>query len=135
MQEARITCNCANIVIADLGLRMTKGAVAFVDEGVARKSKDLLHAARVGGVDVHFVTRAQVIRQSKEVAIGRPRRELPNLVARVSPLTPIDPAPVPVHPDLRIVDDNLSAPSAVFDDPNPIVSSNQATKTRKKKGQ
>jgi hypothetical protein len=88
MTEARITCTCAHIIIADLGLRMAQGSVVYVDESKARRSKDLMLAARANGVNVHFVTRSQVVRQPVDVPVGRPKRDLPKLSARVSPIPP-----------------------------------------------
>lgn len=73
MIEARITCTCANVTIADLGLRLTKGAVIYVDEKSARKSKDLMLVARAGGVAVHFIQRVHEIREPTAV-VGRPRK-------------------------------------------------------------
>ena len=44
-----------------------------------------VNVTRVGGVTVNFVTRAAEIRQPTAV-VGRPKREMPNFVARVSPI-------------------------------------------------
>ncbi len=119
MTEARITCTCPHIIIADLGLHMTQGSVVYVDEAAARKSKDLLRVARVGGVDVRFVTRAQVVRQPVAAAVGRPRRELPNLVARVSPIPPIEQVIVHVHPDMDSLAEVMKVADDIFDLPEP----------------
>lgn len=120
MTEARITCTCAHIIIADLGLRMTKGAVVYVGEPKARKSKDLLLAARAGGVTVHFVTRAQAIRQPVDVPVGRPKRELPNLVARVSPIPPVT-FVTPVNPPAFVQVDVVITDPITTNDPPGIV--------------
>jgi hypothetical protein len=122
MIEARITCTCANIIIGDLGLRLTKGAVVYVGEKEAHKSKDLLVAARAGGVMVAFVTRATVVRQPTAV-VGRPKRELPNFAARVSPLavmsivTPITtPDFVPISQVIPPDDDIVEMMNSVLGD-------------------
>lgn len=136
VHEARITCTCANIIIADLGLRMTKGSVVYVAEIAARKSKDLMLAARAHGVDVQFVTRAQVVRQPLPVAVGRPKRDLPNLVARLSPIpAPIaapEPLNVVVPHDVSSLEDILGITDGIFDGP-PMPTSTPTSKTRKKK--
>lgn len=122
MTEARITCTCANIIIADLGLRMTKGSIVHVSESEARKSQDLLRAARVNGVTVHFVTRAQEVRHPVDVPVGRPKRELPNLVARVSPIPPVT-VVTPVTPPAFVqVDVIITDPVTTYDPPGVVES-------------
>lgn len=76
MLEARITCTCARIIIDDLGLRLTKGNTVYVTETQAKKSKDLMLAARSGAVDVQYIKRVSEIRQPvTKAVVGKPRRE------------------------------------------------------------
>jgi hypothetical protein len=123
MNEARITCACSNVIIADLGLRMTKGSVVYVSEAEARKSKDLMLVARAGGVIVNFVKRAQEIRQPTAV-VGRPKRE---------PFNPHGPRPIPIQPEpmTKVVDDIDALVMEVFQATSGIPDSPKARKKTK----
>lgn len=119
-REARITCTCANIIIADLGLRMSSGSIVYLSDTLARKSQDLMRAARAGGVTVHFVTRTQQIRQPVAV-VGRPKRESHNLVARVSPVQQITTVFTPVMPpDFAQVDAVVTQADVSYDPPGVV---------------
>ena len=41
MTEARITCTCQNLILADLGLRLTNGQIVYVTEMEANTSRGL----------------------------------------------------------------------------------------------
>jgi len=113
MVEARITCTCPHIIIADLGLNLTRGDIVYLDEDTARKSQDLIRVARVNGVAVQYVQRAREVRNP---AVGKPRRGPIVVVPRpVAPeilptvhVTPVVaprsfvPAPVTVEPEMDI---------------------------------
>lgn len=87
--EARITCVCPQIIVGDLGLKLTKGMVVYVGQAEARASGDLLRAARANGVTVQYVKRVDEIRPANGAAIARPRR----VVTVASPIM-VDEAPV-----------------------------------------
>lgn len=90
MIEARITCLCQNIILADLGLRLAKGQIAYVDASQAKASEDLLRAARSSGVSVQYVQRAREVRKP---SIANPRR---GIIAVGTPTPPVMmPPPLP----------------------------------------
>jgi len=63
MKEARIECICQEFPIHDLGLSLKQGQVEFVDETVAKNSRDLMTARRVKAVTVTYVQRARTTRE------------------------------------------------------------------------
>jgi hypothetical protein len=63
MTEAEITCKCLSIRLPDLKRALFKGQTIYLDERVARQSKDLEVARRSGGVQVRYVQRCEEKRQ------------------------------------------------------------------------
>ena len=59
MIEARVTCKCQSLKLPDVGLNLTLGQVAFVEEKLARKSKDLARASRASGITVEYIERVK----------------------------------------------------------------------------
>lgn len=55
--EAEVTCECPAIQLGDLGLALTRGMVVYLEADRARRSADLLRAARARGVSIRYVQR------------------------------------------------------------------------------
>jgi hypothetical protein len=84
MTEARIECITTEFPLHDLGLRLKKGQVVFIEEVQARASSELTEATRIGAVRVRFVARSRMAKTPDapkpppppNVRLGR-RRPLP----------------------------------------------------------
>lgn len=97
MIEAKITCSCTSISIPDLGLKLSNGMTAYVGEIDARKSNDLMAAARAGAVSVNFIKRATEVKQPV-VVVGKPKRSL-STGAYTSVYVPVDQPVVVFQPE------------------------------------
>lgn len=112
MIEARITCLCPNIILADLGLKMTKGQIVYLEEGLAKGSADMVRAARASGIHVQYVQRA---REVKKPSIANPRRG-PIVVGSPTPTT-IQP---PVEDDLALSSPGVDVSEAIRAQMDPL---------------
>ena len=144
MIEARITCLIQNLIVDDLGLKLARGDIIYLDEDVARNSKDLLRVARAQGVHVQYVQRAQQVR----AAVGIPKR---GPIVIVQPPARPDPVSSPVVVPTRFIKASDPEPLIVSEpeiptEPEPIEGLDEVdslwgadtetpeTKTPKKKG-
>jgi len=57
--EAKITCTCSRIVIADMDLTLRKGDTLYVEAGRSKASKDLQRAWKNKAVAIRYVQRFQ----------------------------------------------------------------------------
>lgn len=62
MKEALVRCK-SSIRIADLDRGLEAGTEYWFDEDEAKGSKDLLHAARIGAITLHYVERYRTMRK------------------------------------------------------------------------
>lgn len=113
MIEARITCLIQNLIVDDLGLKLARGDIIYLDEDVARNSKDLLRVARAQGVHVQYVQRAQQVR----AAVGIPKR---GPIVIVQPPARPDPVPAQAVVPARFIKAS---------DPEPLIVSEPETPT------
>ena len=60
MKEAKVKCLCAQFTIKDLGVTLNQGQELWLTADQVRLSKDLKHGKRIGAVELHWKTRAQV---------------------------------------------------------------------------
>jgi len=87
--EACVECQCPSLRIADLGLSMLQGEVAWVDEAKARASADLGQAKRAGAVTIKWIERCQVSRSPQPPFMKRLK---PNWAA-ASQVAPVEEKP------------------------------------------
>jgi len=73
MIEAQIECMCNKIMLADLGLNLSRNQVAFVAADDARKSVDLRRAWKGKAVAVKYIERCQERRANHPLEIPTPR--------------------------------------------------------------
>lgn len=64
MIEAQITCRCKEIKLADLGLYLVNGEIAYMEQDKAKASKDLTRAWRAQAVTVRYIQRFREVRPS-----------------------------------------------------------------------
>lgn len=102
MVEARVECLCPEFDLADIRLRLRRGDVAWVSEGVARGSVDLGIAIRSGAVSVVYVRRCSVSRSPPPPNVRMNRVQRGGVVNRTPSPSP-EPGPVP-RPEPPVVD-------------------------------
>ena len=103
MKRAEITCVSPALTVEDLGLKLIKGQVVYVEETVARGSKDLECLRRAGGVIVRFLQRCRVLRPAQPIpeAVTPPRNPLkallppPQRTPTAASTTPLPPPQAP----------------------------------------
>lgn len=98
MREAQITCQCPEIRIPDLGIRLTQGQTIWLDSARVKSSRDLDHARRIQAVRIEWKERAKstkILTSSKKITVTFPNE--------VEPLLPSPPPGNPLLDDIRQV--------------------------------
>lgn len=106
MIEARVECLCNEYTLPELGLKLVKGDVVWLEKGLARSSRELRLAQRNRALSVRWESRCEVSRAPAPPWLKRkvrafPRGPTPEAVETPPPLPrePVTPAPRPADVD------------------------------------